>query len=135
MDTLILRFFSLLFICSLSLIGKQALADEVLLSKNQLECLYNQIDDLLQEDDPVIAILSDDYCNEQQNRLSMNDERGLPIIDPTVDPNKNQEIIILTRKQLNCYKSAFKKLITDSRNEVPVNFRNICTTYGETVKK
>lgn len=127
------RIFALFFIILLvfPITASATGPNKYLLEKEKLICLFEQVDNLLEESKNklVNVYLTDQLCN-QYTKNDDDTRSSLPVIDINIDPSKPtlspKKRLTLTHKQLQCFKQVFKTLINDERDPVPVDFENIC---------
>lgn len=134
-----LRFFSSLLgiLIVLPLVGyAQNSEHEYHIEKQKLTCLYKRIDDLLKRQfDPVMVILERECADSQVDEG--NSVRGgimLPILVSGTMSSTNAEriansedVLMLTKEQLQCFKLRFNKLLKDNEHDlVFIDFRRIC---------
>lgn len=99
------------------------------IEKQKLICLYKQVDELLKRSDPVMVIL-DRKCADSEG-VGGDHIRGgaLPQSpNPPIGPNGigSGDFLMLTHKQLQCFKLEFNKLRDDQRDPIPIDFEKIC---------
>lgn len=128
-----------LLLLSLCVLPFTAFADdnlkEISLTKNKLRCLYGQTESLLKEgSDPVIVVLTNN-CHQASNNLVDEEHIRLPNYDPKIDSLKPtlklEDVLILTRLQLRCFKLEFDRLKNYTQEPVPVKFTESCTQNSE----
>lgn len=127
----------LVCLCILPVIGHSAdnLQKSYLISKDKLKCLYEQTDSLLKEPmEPVIVILNN-HCDQPRAQLSNGEKSRLPLFNPQVDPKaptlKPEDVLMLSRAQLKCFKQAFDELMKQAQEPVSVRFTDTCNMDGD----
>lgn len=128
-----LRNFSLLLgvVLALPVTGYSSDSDrEHPIEKQKLICLYKQVDELLKRRDPVMVIL-DRKCADSEDGVGDHIRGGgaLPLSpNPPIAQNGigSGDFLMLTHKQLQCFKLEFNKLRNDQRDSIPIDFEKIC---------
>jgi len=103
------------------------------LTKERLHCLLEQVENLLEEGaNPVVIPLSQ-ICPQSSIQLpGIERERsdGLPTFKPRIDRKnptlKPEDMLIVTRSELKCFKSEFSKLEKFNKEPIQVRFTESC---------
>jgi hypothetical protein len=108
-----------------------------LLTKNQLQCLYTQVESLLAEPvDPAIILLSEESCKPSNSSLKLSGggektdlpELKLPVNPAAEKPLKPEEVLVLNKAQLTCFKQQFATLMKQEKQAIQVTFPDKCAT-------
>jgi hypothetical protein len=127
------QFLSLLTLL-LPLTNSVAAEQTYLLTKEQLKCLYAQVDNFLSEPaDPVIILLTT-QCNPSDSPpLPSGEKTELPLPNPTIGSAatatlKPEDVLVLSKKQLKCFQKQFDELIQPSKDAIQVSFSEHCSS-------
>lgn len=102
------------------------------LSKDKLKCLYAQIDSLLSEQaDPLVVLLSTSCTQPNSSTLPRGERTELPFPNPTIDSKatdtlKPEDVLVLKKAQLLCFKQQFHQFMQQPEDFVNVAFNETC---------
>lgn len=128
------RQFLFLLTLLLPLTNSVAAEQTYLLTKDQLKCLYAQVDSLLSEPaDPVVILLTTQCDLSDSSPLSSGEKTELPLPNPTIGSAatatlKPEDVLVLSKKQLKCFQQQFNELIQQSKDAIQVSFSEHCSS-------
>lgn len=107
-----------------------------LIERQKVICMYENIDDLLDEpDDHLVMVILTDQCVQPSNAKPNMITRSLPgltMVTSNVQNDSSEtilgpnDILMLTHDQLDCFKSNYQKMIANQGDPILVNFKNTC---------